>query len=124
MKSSSSSGDKARQVGSQVRTYLASLPPDGRKALRKLREIIRAAAPDAVYSTNPDAQRAFLRDVLRLPHVDVGHGWLIFGLPPSELAVHPSDKSHAHELLAVGKRAKRSLRRRSDRIGVDPAIPR
>ena len=54
-----------------------------------------------VYSTNPDADRAFLRDVLRLPSVDVGHGWLIFGLPPSELAVHPSDKSQAHELYLM-----------------------
>jgi hypothetical protein len=54
-----------------------------------------------VYSTNPDADRAFLRDVLRLPNVDVGHGWLIFGLPPSELAVHPSDKSQAHELYLM-----------------------
>jgi hypothetical protein len=44
-----------------------------------------------IYTTNPDADRAFLRDVLKLPHVDVGHGWLIFGLPPSEVAVHPGD---------------------------------
>ena len=54
-----------------------------------------------IYSTRPDADRAFLRDVLRLPDVDVGHGWLIFGLPPSELAVHPSDKSQAHELYLM-----------------------
>jgi len=51
-----------------------------------------------IYSTNPDADRAFLRDVLRLPHVDVGHGWLIFGLPPSEVAVHPGDRNAVHEL--------------------------
>jgi len=43
------------------------------------------------YSTDADADRAFLRDVLGLPFVDVGHGWLIFGLPPAEAAVHPSD---------------------------------
>ncbi len=48
-------------------------------------------------STNPDADRAFLRDVLGLPHVDVGDGWLIFGLPPSEVAVHPSEKNDVHE---------------------------
>ena len=39
-----------------------------------------------IYSTDAEADRAFLRDVLKLPNVDVGGGWLIFGLPPSELA--------------------------------------
>ena len=42
-----------------------------------------------IFSKDPEADRAFLRDVLRFPHVDVGGGWLIFGLPPSEVAVHP-----------------------------------
>ncbi len=46
-----------------------------------------------------DADRAFLRDVLDLPHVDVGHGWLIFGLPPSEIAVHPDESGGKHELF-------------------------
>jgi hypothetical protein len=55
-------------------------------------------AHSIIYSTNPDADRAFLREVIGLPHVDVGHGWLIFGLPPSEIAVHPADKSATHEL--------------------------
>jgi uncharacterized protein (TIGR02246 family) len=51
-----------------------------------------------LYSANPDADRAFLRDVLNLPHVDVGRGWLIFGLPPSEVAVHPTDGGERHEM--------------------------
>jgi len=51
-----------------------------------------------VYSTDPDADRAFLRDVLRLPKIDVGGGWLIFGLPPSEVAVHPAEENGRHEL--------------------------
>jgi hypothetical protein len=51
-----------------------------------------------IYSTNADADRAVLRDVFKLTHVDVGHGWLIFGLPPSEVAVHPSEKNDVHEL--------------------------
>jgi len=42
------------------------------------------------YSTNADADRDFLRTVLKLPFVDAGHGWLIFGLPPAEAAVHPT----------------------------------
>ena len=54
-----------------------------------------------IYSTDPDADRAFLRDVLGLPHVDVGHGWLIFGLPPSEVAVHPSEANDRHEFFLM-----------------------
>jgi hypothetical protein len=54
-----------------------------------------------IYSTDAEADRAFFRDVLRLPHVDVGDGWLIFGLPPAEMAVHPSDGSEAHELYLM-----------------------
>lgn len=50
-----------------------------------------------IYSTDADADRAFLRDVLKLPHVDVGKGWLIFGLPPAEVAVHPSQKNDVRE---------------------------
>ena len=44
-----------------------------------------------LYSTNADADRAFFEDVLELSSVDAGRGWLIFGLPPAEIAVHPSD---------------------------------
>jgi hypothetical protein len=54
-----------------------------------------------VYSKDADADRAFLRDVLGLPGVDVGHGWLIFGLPPAEVAVHPSDENDQHELYLL-----------------------
>ena len=54
-------------------------------------------AHSIIYSKKPDADRAFLRDVLGLPHVDVGEGWLIFGLPPAEVAVHPSNKNNVHE---------------------------
>jgi hypothetical protein len=54
-----------------------------------------------VYSTKPEADRAFLRDVIKLPHVDVGGGWLIFGLPPAEVAVHPADENGVHELYLM-----------------------
>ncbi|MEI9927679.1 MAG: hypothetical protein WDN44_08160 [Sphingomonas sp.] len=54
-----------------------------------------------VYSTDAEADRALLREVLRLPHVDVGHGWLIFGLPPAEVAVHPSDENDLHQLYLM-----------------------
>ena len=58
-------------------------------------------AHSIIYSTNPDADRVFLRDVLRLKHVDVGGGWLVFGLPPAEVAVHPSDRNDVHELYLM-----------------------
>jgi hypothetical protein len=58
-------------------------------------------AHSIIYSTNPEADRALLRDILKLPHVDVGHGWLIFGLPPAEVAVHPSDKNDVHEFYLM-----------------------
>ena len=52
-----------------------------------------------VFSRDPEADRAFFADVLELPHVDAGGGWLIFKLPPAELAVHhPSDGPAGHEL--------------------------
>jgi len=43
------------------------------------------------YSHNPEADRAFLRDVIGLNAIDIGNGWLIFAMPPSEAAVHPAD---------------------------------
>ncbi|HSF16121.1 MAG TPA: extradiol dioxygenase [Vicinamibacteria bacterium] len=58
-------------------------------------------AHSIIYSKDPDADRAFLRDVLALTHVDVGDGWLIFGLPPAEVAVHPAKKNDVHELYLM-----------------------
>jgi catechol 2,3-dioxygenase-like lactoylglutathione lyase family enzyme len=48
-----------------------------------------------MYTTNPEADRAFFRDVLDFRGVDIGHGWIIFKLPPAELAVHPGDGDFA-----------------------------
>jgi hypothetical protein len=58
-------------------------------------------AHSILYSTDPEADRAFLRDVLAFPSVDVGEGWLIFGLPPAEVAVHPGDQNDVHELYLM-----------------------
>lgn len=58
-------------------------------------------AHSIIYSKNPDADRVFLRDVLKLTHVDVGGGWLIFGLPPAEVAVHPADENDVHEFYLM-----------------------
>ena len=58
-------------------------------------------AHSLIYSRKPEADRVFLKDVLKLPHVDVGGGWLIFGLPPSEVAVHPAEEGEEHELYLM-----------------------
>lgn len=58
-------------------------------------------AHSIIFSTDPEADRRFLRDVLGFPHVDVGGGWLIFGLPPAELAVHPAEQNDVHELYLM-----------------------
>lgn len=54
-----------------------------------------------LYSRDAEADRAFFRDVLKFPFVDVHAGWLIFKLPPSEAAFHPSDENAMHELYLM-----------------------
>ncbi|WP_330328804.1 extradiol dioxygenase [Streptomyces sp. NBC_00536] len=54
-----------------------------------------------VYSRDAEADRAFFRDVLEYPHVDAGGGWLIFKLPPTEVAVHPMDGPESQELYLM-----------------------
>jgi hypothetical protein len=72
-------------------------------------------AHSIIYSTNPEADRAFLRDVIDLPNVDVGDGWLIFGLPPAEVAVHPSDENDVHEFYLMCDDVEALLARMKDR---------
>jgi catechol 2,3-dioxygenase-like lactoylglutathione lyase family enzyme len=54
-----------------------------------------------LYSRDAEQDRAFFRDVLKFPHVDAHAGWLIFKLPPAEVAVHPSDENDMHELYLM-----------------------
>src|SRR6202140_631716 len=54
-----------------------------------------------VYSKDATADPAFLRDVLGLSSVDAGHGWLIFALPPAEVAVHPAEEHGPSELYLM-----------------------
>jgi hypothetical protein len=54
-----------------------------------------------IYSKDAEADRRFLREVLKLAHVDAGHGWLIFALPPTEIAVHPAEDDDHHELYLI-----------------------
>jgi catechol 2,3-dioxygenase-like lactoylglutathione lyase family enzyme len=56
-----------------------------------------------IHAQDADKVRAFFRDVLGFRSVDAGHGWLIFALPPAELAVHPTEKGEPvrHELFLM-----------------------
>ena len=54
-----------------------------------------------IHSQDAEADRAFLGDVLGFPSVDAGHGWLIFQLPPAEVAVHPTQGIPRHELYLM-----------------------
>src|SRR6266849_5075421 len=54
-----------------------------------------------LYSTDAEADRVFIRDVLGFAGVDAGGGWLIFKLPPAEIAVHPTDGEPVHEFYLM-----------------------
>ena len=74
-----------------------------------------------LYSTNPEADKNFLLNVLHLTNVDVGHGWLIFGLPPSEIAVHPSDNNGQTELFLLCDNIQHFMQRMAEeKIPCDP----
>jgi catechol 2,3-dioxygenase-like lactoylglutathione lyase family enzyme len=54
-----------------------------------------------IYSLDADADRLFFRDVLGLDSVDSGGGWLVFALPPTEVAIHPTEEEDHHELYLL-----------------------
>jgi catechol 2,3-dioxygenase-like lactoylglutathione lyase family enzyme len=58
-------------------------------------------AHSILYSKDAEGLRDFIRDKLGFQHVDAGRGWLIFALPPAELAVHPTDGKGYHELYLL-----------------------
>ena len=57
--------------------------------------------PVILYSRTAEADKAFIKNVLKFAYVDVNKGWLIFKLPPSEMAVHPSDENDMHEFFLM-----------------------
>jgi catechol 2,3-dioxygenase-like lactoylglutathione lyase family enzyme len=54
-----------------------------------------------IFTRDAEGVRTFFRDVLELPAVDAGGGWLIFALPPAELAAHPAEQDGRHELYLM-----------------------
>jgi catechol 2,3-dioxygenase-like lactoylglutathione lyase family enzyme len=80
-----------------------------------------AGAHTIVYASDPEAARTFFRDVLGFPAVDAGDGWLIFELPPGELAVHPGPAA-GHELFFMCPDLERTVATLKAR-GVEFAAP-
>ena len=88
--------DVGRQVGQRFEHGASSMSLDPSEAKRRCpgREALDMAITGAhalLYTSEPEAVRAILRDVFGWHHVDSGGGWLIFALPPAELGVHPED---------------------------------
>jgi catechol 2,3-dioxygenase-like lactoylglutathione lyase family enzyme len=73
----------------------------GAPNLRQGGDDVINGAHTVIYTKDAERLRAFFRDVLELPSVDAGGGWLIFALPPAELAAHPSDATPRHELYLM-----------------------
>jgi len=51
-----------------------------------------------IFTKDEEADRAFLRDVLEIPSIDAGGGWLIYKLPPTEMGVHGGEQNDVHQL--------------------------
>jgi len=82
-------------------------------------------AHSIIYSKDAEADRAFLRNVLGFAHVDARDGWLIFALPPSEVAVHPSGENDVHALyLMTDDVAAEVARLNAAGVGCDPVADR
>ena len=54
-----------------------------------------------IFSRDPEADRAFFKDVLGFDSVDSGGGWLIFALPPTEVGIHPTEEPERHQLYLL-----------------------
>lgn len=62
-----------------------------------------------IYSKDPETDRAFFQEVLQLPSIDAGGGWLIFGAPAAEIAFHPDKRNDRHELFLVCDKLKATI---------------
>lgn len=88
-------GDFTTAIGSWI--IISPITPTGRIGSGRMINGTHVV----IYSTNPEADRAFFRDVLKFPSLDAGHGWLIFTLPPLEAAFHDSENNGKHELYLM-----------------------
>src|SRR5215469_6914331 len=74
-------------------------------------------------SRNPSADKAFFGGVLNLPSVDAGGGFLIFGVPPAEVAIHDSDSNDVHQLYLMCDDAERFIEE-MQRLGIACSEPK
>lgn len=58
-------------------------------------------AHSIIYSSDAEADLNFFKNILKFPNVDLGHGWLIFALPPSEIAIHPATENGLQQLYLM-----------------------
>ena len=82
------------------------------------------AVHSILYAADAEAARAFLADILELEAVDAGGGWLVFALPPAELAVHPAERGGGCELYLMTDDVAATLaawRRRGVKVLREPA---
>jgi len=76
-----------------------------------------------IHTRDPEADRAFFRDILGFPSVDAGSGWLIFGAPPSEIACHPAEHDDKHEVYLLCDDVHTEIARLGEQdITCDPVI--
>ncbi|MEW1695820.1 VOC family protein [Streptomyces sp. NPDC093249] len=68
-----------------------------------------------LYTRDAEADRAFLKDVFGFEHVDAGGGWLVFRLPPAEIAVHPTGREPRSEVYLMCEDLARTLTALEDR---------
>src|SRR5258708_39470429 len=83
-----------RRGGSRITKLNGRGPGEGRGNMINGAHII-------LYSTDAEADRVFIRDVLGFAGVDAGGGWLIFKLPPAEIAVHPTNGAITHQIYLM-----------------------
>jgi hypothetical protein len=62
-----------------------------------------------IFTKDAEGVRAFMRDKLEFSSVDAGGGWLIFALPPGEVAAHPADEDGRHELYLMCDDVRRTV---------------
>ena len=73
-----------------------------------------------IFTRDEEADRAFFRDVLAIPCIDSGGGWLIFKLPPAEMGVHGGEHNDVHQLYLMCDDLDAEMARLAVELRIDP----